>query len=74
MKNEDMRITRLRRRVSHYRVIRDARSGASLISIHWRRVKLERIFHYKTHARRALRVRVTDLIVSWCNALIFVKK
>jgi hypothetical protein len=43
-------------------VIRDARLGASPISIHWRRVKLERFSDYKTHLRRALMVRVTNLI------------
>jgi hypothetical protein len=59
------RIVRLHRRVSHYRVIRDVCPCASLISIHWRRAKLERVSHYMTHLRRALRVRITDLIASW---------
>jgi hypothetical protein len=40
-KNEDAQIACLRRHVSHYKVIGDARPGASPISIHWRRVKSE---------------------------------
>jgi hypothetical protein len=63
MKNGDVQIACLRHRTLHYRVIRDMRPGASLISIHWRRAKLEHVSHYKTHLRRVLRVRVTDLIV-----------
>jgi hypothetical protein len=50
MKNGDAQITRLRRRVSHYRVIKDARPDASLISI---------------HGRRAMSERVTYLISNW---------
>jgi hypothetical protein len=65
VKNGDMQIMRLHHRVSHYRVNGDARPGTSLIIIHWRRAKLERISHYKTHPRRALRVCVTDLITGW---------
>jgi hypothetical protein len=65
MKNRDAQITRLYRCVSQYRVIGDTRPGASLISIHWRCVKSERISDYKTHPRCALRVRVTDLIPGW---------
>jgi hypothetical protein len=60
--NRDAQITHFCHRVLHYRVIWDAYLGASPISIHWRRVKLERVSHYKTHLRRALRVCVTDLI------------
>jgi hypothetical protein len=51
--------------VSHYKVIRDTRSDAYPISIHWRCAELTRIFHYKTHPRYALRVRVTYLIAGW---------
>jgi hypothetical protein len=60
MKNGD-----LCRHISYYRVIRDARPGASPISIHWRCAKLERVSHYMTHPRHTLRVHVTDLIVGW---------
>jgi hypothetical protein len=42
-KNGDVQITRLHRCVLHYRVIGDKRPGASLISIHWRRVKSQRV-------------------------------
>jgi hypothetical protein len=49
-KNGDTQIVCLRHRVSHYRVIEDARSGASRIS---------------THGRRATLKRVTYLISSW---------
>jgi hypothetical protein len=49
-KNEDAQIMHLRSRVSHYRVIKDVRSGASLISIHGRCATLES---------------VTYLIVGW---------
>jgi hypothetical protein len=43
MKNGDAQIPCLHRRISHYRVIGDARMGASPISIHWRRVNSERV-------------------------------
>jgi hypothetical protein len=43
MKNGDTQIVHLRRVVSHYRVIGDARPGACLISIHGRRATLERV-------------------------------
>jgi hypothetical protein len=56
---------RLRRHVSHYRVIRDAHLGTSPISIHCRRAKLERITHSKAHLRHALNVHVTDLVAGW---------
>jgi hypothetical protein len=47
------------------RVIRDAWSGASPISIHWRRSKSERVADYKTHLRYMVRVCVSDLIPGW---------
>jgi hypothetical protein len=64
MKNGDTQITLslFCCRVSHYRIIGDVRPDMSLISIHWRRVKLERVSDYKTYMRRALRMCVTDLI------------
>jgi hypothetical protein len=64
-KNEDVQIVRLHCHVSHYRAVRDARSYASPISIHWRCTKPDHISDYKTHPRRALRVCVTDLILGW---------
>jgi hypothetical protein len=51
--------------ISHYRVIGNVHPGASLINIHWRCVKLERVSDYKTHLRHVLRVCVTDLIFGW---------
>jgi hypothetical protein len=42
-KNGDAHTTRLRHRISHYRVIRDARPDASPISIHGRRATSERV-------------------------------
>jgi hypothetical protein len=65
MKNGDAQITHLHHRVLHYRVIRDARPCASLISTQWRRAKLTCVSHCKTHPRCALRVRVTDLTADW---------
>jgi hypothetical protein len=65
MKNGDAQITRLHHHVLHYRVIGDTRPDASPISIHWRCAKSERVFDYKTHPRRMLRVRVTNLILGW---------
>jgi hypothetical protein len=59
------RIVHLRRCVSHYRVIRDARPDAFPISIHWRCVKLEHVSHNKTHPRHALVMCVINLIVGW---------
>jgi hypothetical protein len=64
-KNGNAQIACFRHRVSHYRVIRDARPSVSLISIHWRCVKLEHVSDYKTHPRRALRVCITNLITGW---------
>jgi hypothetical protein len=64
-KNEDTQIAQLCHRVSHYKVIRDACTSTSPISIHWRPTKLEHVSHYTTHLRRTLGVHVTDLIVSW---------
>jgi hypothetical protein len=43
MKNGDVQIARLCHHVLHYRVIRDTRPGASLISIHGRRATSERV-------------------------------
>jgi hypothetical protein len=86
MKNRDAQIARLHRRISHYRVFRDACPDAYPISIHWRRAKLECVSHYMTHPRRALRVRISNLIGGWapsalirdapgvCNNLIFIRK
>jgi hypothetical protein len=65
-KNGDAGITHLCCYILHYRVIGDARPGASPISIHGRCTKLERVFDYKTHLRRALMVHVTNLILGWC--------
>jgi hypothetical protein len=64
-KNGDTQITCIHHHVSHYRVIQDARLGESLISIHWRRAKLECVSHSKTHLRHALSVSITDLIAGW---------
>jgi hypothetical protein len=61
-KNGDTQIAHLGCRVSHYKVILDACPGASPISIHWRRAKLERVSHSKTHLRHALIVHVTNLV------------
>jgi hypothetical protein len=66
-KNGDAQITHLRHHVSHYRIIGDARPDASLISIHWRCAKSERVSDYKTHMRCALSMRFTDLISSWAS-------
>jgi hypothetical protein len=43
MKNGDAQIARLHRCISHYRVIRDVRPGASPISIHGRCAMSERV-------------------------------
>jgi hypothetical protein len=43
----------------------DARLGVSLISIHWRRAKSERVSDYKTYPRRALRVSITYWNAGW---------
>jgi hypothetical protein len=64
-KNGDTQIIHVHHCVSHYRVIRDAHPSISPISIHVRRTKLEHVSHYKTHPRRALRARITDLIAGW---------
>jgi hypothetical protein len=64
-KNRDTQIACLHHHVSRYRVIGDTRPSAFAISIHWRRAKLERVSHYMTHPRYALRVRVTDFIAGW---------
>jgi surfactin synthase thioesterase subunit len=58
-------LARLHHRVSHYRVIGDTCPITSPISIHWRRVKLERVSDYKTHSRHALRMCVTNLVADW---------
>jgi hypothetical protein len=42
-KNGDTQIVRLHHHVLHYKVVGDTRPDASLISIHWRRVNLERV-------------------------------
>jgi hypothetical protein len=65
MKNENVQIACLYRRVSHYRVVGDTRPSVSPISIHWRRVKLEYVSDYKTHLRHELRVCITDFILGW---------
>jgi hypothetical protein len=61
-----MQITRFRRRVLHYRVIRDAQAGASPISIPGRHATSEFVTYlisgwgpYGTNLRRALRVCVS---------------
>jgi hypothetical protein len=64
-KDGDAQIACLRHRVSHYRVVRDARLGTSLISIHWRHAKSECVTDYKTHPRWALRVHISDSILGW---------
>jgi hypothetical protein len=43
MKNGDVQIMHLHRRVSHYRVVGDARLGASPISIYWTRKLIVRL-------------------------------
>jgi hypothetical protein len=63
--NRDTQIGCLRRRVSHYRVIRVAHPDASPISIYWRHAQLEHGSHYTTRLRRTLRAHVTDLIAGW---------
>jgi hypothetical protein len=65
MKDGDVQITRLRRRISHYRVIRDTRPGAYPISIHWIPFKSECVADGKTHLRLTLRVHISDLIPGW---------
>jgi hypothetical protein len=65
MKNRDAQIVHLRRHVSRYIVLGDARPGTSPISIHWKRAKSEHISDYKTHLRHVLMVHVTDLIPGW---------
>jgi hypothetical protein len=65
-KNGDAQIVHLRRRVSHYRVIGDARLGVSPISIHGRHAMSERVTYlisswdpYATNPRRVLRVHIS---------------
>jgi hypothetical protein len=67
-KNGDAQIVCLHHRVSHYRVIRDARPDASPISIHGRRIMSERVTYlifgwgpYATNPRRVLTVCVSYL-------------
>jgi hypothetical protein len=66
IKNRDAQITRLHRCVSHYRVIKDARPGASPISIHERCVTSECVTYLifgwgpnATNPRCVLRVSVS---------------
>jgi hypothetical protein len=65
-KNGETQIVHLRRHVSYYRVIRDARPGASPITIYVRRATSERVTYlisawdpYATNLRRVLRVCVS---------------
>jgi hypothetical protein len=64
MKNGDVQIVRLRHHVSHYRVIGDARPGASL-SIHGRRATSERVtYPYATNPRHVNKAHLLFLINS----------
>jgi hypothetical protein len=64
-KDRDAENMRFCRRISHYRVVRDARPSTAPISIHWRRAKSERVANYNTHPIHALRVRASNLIPGW---------